>query len=375
MKKFLKILLVSTMVFAVVLTCGGLIAFQSITKNAVFDNTLMPKNEITTVFSDINGNNVEGFKNSFAQYFELPDNLKNAVVAVEDKRFYKHKGVDTIRIFGAIRNNLKGGSLEGASTITQQLVKNTHLTQEKSIKRKLNEIKIAKQLEKEYSKDDILTSYLNVSYFGGGLYGVKSAAKGIFNKNLSSLTLSECAVLAGILKNPSKYSPVASVENATKRRNVVLSLMKNQNLITDAEYNSAKNEKISVDLNAIYSNTQSYVESATFEAAGILNVSVGGVLSGGYKIETFLNPSYQACLTEVLGNPNFYVLNKNGVRADGLATALYIMGLDRAIDFWQDRGDFEAVFITDNGSIYITPGIKDHFLCQKSFWVLSAESK
>ena len=166
MKKFLKILLVSMMVFAVVLTCGGLIAFQSITKNAVFDNTLMPKNEITTVFSDINGNNVEGFKNSFAQYSELPDNLKNAVVAVEDKRFYKHKGVDTIRIFGAIRNNLKGGSLEGASTITQQLVKNTHLTQEKSIKRKLNEIKIAKQLEKEYSKDDILTSYLNVSAVG-----------------------------------------------------------------------------------------------------------------------------------------------------------------------------------------------------------------
>jgi len=319
MKKVLKILLVSTMIITVVLTCSGIIAFASITKNAVFDNTLMPKNDITTVFSDIYGNNVEGFKNSFAQFSELPDNLKNAVVAVEDKRFYKHKGVDTIRIFGAIKNNIKGGSLEGASTITQQLVKNTHLTQEKSIKRKLNEIKIAKQLEKEYSKDEILTSYLNVSYFGGGLYGVKSAAKGIFNKNLSSLTLSECAVLAGILKNPSKYSPVASVENATARRNIVLSLMKNQNLITDAEYKSAKSEQITVDLNAVYSNTQSYVESAAFEAAGILNLSVGGVLSGGYKIETFLNPDYQACLTEVLGNPNFYVLNKNGVRADGLS--------------------------------------------------------
>lgn len=319
MKKVLKILLVSTMILTVVLACSGIIAFASITKNAVFDNTLMPKNDITTVFSDINGNDVEGFKNSFAQFSELPDNLKNAVVAVEDKRFYKHKGVDTIRIFGAIKNNIKGGSLEGASTITQQLVKNTHLTQEKSIKRKLNEIKIAKQLEKEYSKDEILTSYLNVSYFGGGLYGVKSAAKGIFNKNLSSLTLSECAVLAGILKNPSKYSPVASVENATARRNIVLSLMKNQNLITDAEYKSAKNEQITVDLNAVYSNTQSYVESAAFEAANILNLSVGGVLSGGYKIETFLNPDYQACLTEVLGNPNFYVLNKNGVRADGLS--------------------------------------------------------
>ena len=91
MKKFLKILLVSMMVFAVVLTCGGLIAFQSITKNAVFDNTLMPKNEITTVFSDINGNNVEGFKNSFAQYFELPDNLKTPSSPLKTKGFISIK--------------------------------------------------------------------------------------------------------------------------------------------------------------------------------------------------------------------------------------------------------------------------------------------
>ena len=99
MKKFLKILLVSMMVFAVVLTCGGLIAFQSITKNAVFDNTLMPKNEITTVFSDINGNNVEGFKNSFAQYFELPDNLKNAVVAVVGVAFKHFPDLDLFRLY------------------------------------------------------------------------------------------------------------------------------------------------------------------------------------------------------------------------------------------------------------------------------------
>ncbi|UKI13926.1 MAG: hypothetical protein L6V85_07205 [Clostridiales bacterium] len=108
-------------------------------------------------------------------------------------------------------------------------------------------------------------------------------------------------------------------DEKAKRR--AFSYEKNQNLITDAEYNSAKNEKISVDLNAIYSNTQSYVESASYEAAGILNVSVGSVLSGGYKIETFLNPDYQACLTEVLGNPNFFTFlnKKNGVRADGLS--------------------------------------------------------
>lgn len=319
MKKFVKIFVVSTMVLTLVLTCGGLIAFTSITKNAVFDNTLMPKNDISTVFSDINGNSIEGFKNASATFSELPDNLKNAVIAVEDKRFYKHKGVDVVRIFGAIRNNIKGRSLEGASTITQQLVKNTHLTQEKSLKRKLNEIKIAKQLEKEYSKDDILTSYLNVSYFGNGLYGVKNAARGIFNKNLSSLSLSECAVLAGILKNPSKYSPVASVENAASRRDIVLSLMKKQNMISENDYKIAKNEKIVVDLNAVYSNTQSYVESATYEAAGILGISYNSVLSGEYKIETFLNPDYQACLTSVVGNPNFYVLNANGVRADGLS--------------------------------------------------------
>lgn len=319
MKKFLKFLLVFNLIFALLLTAGGLIAFSSITKNAVFDNTLMPKNDITTAFYDINGNNIEGFKNSLAQFSELPENLKNAVVAVEDKRFYKHNGVDTIRIFGAIRNNLKGGALEGASTITQQLVKNTHLTQERSVKRKLNEIKIARQLEKSISKDEILTSYLNVSYFGNGLYGVKSASKGIFNKNLSSLSLSECATLAGILKNPSKYSPVSSIKNARERRDLVLSLMKNQKLISDVEYKNAKAEEINVDLNAVYSNTQSYVESVAYEASSILGVSIGKVLTGKYKVETFLNPDYQACLTDVLGNPNYYHLNKNGVRADGLS--------------------------------------------------------
>lgn len=319
MKKFLKFLLVFNLIFALLLTAGGLIAFSSITKNAVFDNTLMPKNDITTAFYDINGNNIEGFKNSLAQFSELPKNLKNAVIAVEDKRFYKHNGVDTIRIFGAIRNNLKGGALEGASTITQQLVKNTHLTQERSVKRKLNEIKIARQLEKSISKDEILTSYLNVSYFGNGLYGVKSASKGIFNKNLSSLSLSECATLAGILKNPSKYSPVSSIKNARERRDLVLFLMKNQKLITDVEYKNAKAEEINVDLNAVYSNTQSYVESVAYEASSILGVSIGKVLTGKYKVETFLNPDYQACLTDVLGNPNYYHLNKNGVRADGLS--------------------------------------------------------
>ncbi len=319
MKKFLKFLLVFNLIFALLLTAGGLIAFSSITKNAVFDNTLMPKNDITTAFYDINGNNIEGFKNSLAQFSELPENLKNAVIAVEDKRFYKHNGVDTIRIFGALFNNLKGGALEGASTITQQLVKNTHLTQERSVKRKLNEIKIARQLEKSISKDEILTSYLNVSYFGNGLYGVKSASKGIFNKNLSSLSLSECATLAGILKNPSKYSPVSSIKNARERRDLVLSLMKNQKLISDVEYKNAKAEEINVDLNAVYSNTQSYVESVAYEASSILGVSIGKVLTGKYKVETFLNPDYQACLTDVLGNPNYYHLNKNGVRADGLS--------------------------------------------------------
>lgn len=321
--KKLKIALLSFLLIVVFLFGGMAITFASITKNAVLDSNLLPKQNVSTVFYDINGLEIQTVGFASVTFDELPENLVNAVVSIEDKRFFRHRGTDAIRIAGALKNNLKSRSLkEGASTISQQLIKNTHLTQEKSINRKLNEIKLARELERNYSKQDILAMYLNVAYFGNGMYGVKSAARGIFNKNVKDLTLSECACIAGILKNPSKYSPLANTDNAKERRNLVLSLMEKEKYIGSNEKVQAQKEKIVVDTDAVYPNTQSYILSAISEAAAVLNISENALLSGNYRIQTFLNPSYQAALSSVIGNPDYYLLNENKIRGDGLSIVI-----------------------------------------------------
>lgn len=318
-KKFILIIMTVTFAVSLLTLCGGLIAYASITNNAKIDNTLLPQSTVNAVFLDNSHNVIEGTSNDFVSYDELPENLINAVIALEDKRYYKHHGVDTIRLVGAALNNLKTRSFsEGGSTITQQLIKNTHLSQDKTIKRKLIEIKLAKKLEREYSKEDILTMYMNIVYFGNGIYGVKNAAKGIFNKSLSALTLPECATLAAVLKNPSKYSPIINPANSLARRNLVLELMHKQNYIGNDEYNEAVSNATVIDKSAIYSNTQSYMLSAAYEAANILNISVQTLMSSNYVIETYMDASCQQSLTDVIGNPSYYVLNENKVRGEGI---------------------------------------------------------
>lgn len=171
---------------------------------------------------------------------ELHDYTSAAFVAVEDKRFYSHKGVDWIRVAGAIKNDLLSLSFrEGASTITQQLVKNTHLSNKKTVKRKIEEIRIARKIERIYSKDEILEKYLNVVYFGNGIYGIEDAAERYFGKSASQLSLVESAVLAGIINNPSAYDPVKNTEKAIKRSRTVIKRMYEQGKIDKARYTEA----------------------------------------------------------------------------------------------------------------------------------------
>src|SRR5690606_13636363 len=136
-----------------------------------------------------------------------------AFIAIEDLRFEVHNGIDIKRIFGSVIHNLRNDSVQGASTITQQLIKNTILTPEVTYKRKIQEMYLAIQLEKRYSKDQILEAYLNTIWLGGSNYGVKAAAKDYFGKELSELTLRECAMLAGITRNPWKYDPRANTRS------------------------------------------------------------------------------------------------------------------------------------------------------------------
>jgi penicillin-binding protein 1A len=170
----------------------------------------------------------------------MPDDLKEAILATEDNLFYEHPGVDLKGILRAIIRNIQAGEyVEGASTITQQLAKTLFLTPRKSIMRKLKEAFLALQIERRYTKDEILELYLNQVYFGSGAYGVEAAAQIFFGKPVQDLTLAECALIAGMPKSPSRYSPLINPSLALKRRAVVLQQMSRTGLITPQELQAA----------------------------------------------------------------------------------------------------------------------------------------
>ena len=171
---------------------------------------------------------------------EMSDYIKNAIIAVEDKRFYEHQGVDYIRIIGALIADIKSGDIvQGGSTITQQYVKNIYFSPEQTIKRKINEAAISIQIERNYTKDKILEMYLNTIYFGSGAYGIEKSSQTYFGVHASKLTLPQAALLAGLPRSPENYSPFNNIENAKNRRNLVLKLMYEQGFINSDEYLSA----------------------------------------------------------------------------------------------------------------------------------------
>lgn len=163
---------------------------------------------------------------NYTRIEEVPTMYKNAVISVEDHRFYKHGGIDIIAILRAMINDIKAMDfVEGGSTITQQLAKNMYFTQEKKITRKIAEVFMAFEIEKNYSKDNILELYLNTSYYGDGYYTLKEACKGYFNKELNQMTDYEAILLAGIPNAPSVYAPTKNPELARKRQKQVMDKM------------------------------------------------------------------------------------------------------------------------------------------------------
>jgi penicillin-binding protein 1A len=174
--------------------------------------------------------------------------LVNAILAIEDQRFYDHNGIDVVRVAGAALSNLREGRLaQGGSTITQQLARQSFLTPEKTYRRKLTEIVVAARLEGQFSKDQILELYLNKVYFGDGLYGVEAASLGYLGKPAAAVTVSEAALLAGLVKSPSSYAPTVSLEKATARRNVALRAMLDAEMIDQAGFDTALKEPVTLD--------------------------------------------------------------------------------------------------------------------------------
>lgn len=228
---------------------------------------------------------------------EIPQSLIDAFISTEDKRFYTHKGSDFKRILRASVNNLKAKALkEGASTISQQLIKNTHLTQEKTLKRKLQEWKLTRALERTYTKDEILERYLNTIYFGHNCFGVAHAAKFYFGKSVSELSLDECAILAGLVRSPNNYSPFKNPEDCQKRKCVVLNLMLHRGAITQNE----KNEAMLAPLPTSNARCQDngYLHFVFDELSSLSeknNFSIGGKI----EISTFLDQTIQTAIENI----------------------------------------------------------------------------
>ena len=276
---------------------------------------------------------------------EIPDNLKKAFVAIEDERFYEHKGIDVKRVFGVIASNIKSklsGSnmVQGASTITQQLIKNAVLTNEFSYERKIKEMYLALELEKHLSKDEILTTYLNTIPMGGYQYGVSAAAQRFFSKNVSDLNLIECAYLGGLTQAPTSYDGLseANKENPSRylnRTKSVLFKMHELGYISSEQYNDAINE---IDTNGIKFTPNNKLSKTNFEwftRPAITQVKQDLmdkykytqeevdklIANGGLKIYTSMNRDLQNNVQKVLDDPNNYkaiTSNPNEKNEDGV---------------------------------------------------------
>lgn len=241
----------------------------------------------------------------------IPEHTQKAFIAAEDLRFYSHSGIDIYRILGALRANLQSGSLaEGASTITQQLAKLTHLSSRKTIRRKLEEISLAFQIEAHYSKDEILEMYLNTVYFGRGAYGIQAAAQAFFGVDAPDLSLAQSASLAASIKAPSIYAPHISPKSNKARRNYILATMADNGFITQEAYESAAEESVWVLAEMPDEQLHNwYVDEVIQECAKILDMSADEVIQSGYAIYTAYDPALQNTADHVYADSSLFPSN------------------------------------------------------------------
>ncbi|WP_071394693.1 transglycosylase domain-containing protein [Bacillus tuaregi] len=272
-----------------------------------------PVPQPTTIY-DQNGNIASKISNSSIEGVNIksiPINVINAVISVEDQRFYQHHGVNYFGILRAFfQNTASGEVVAGGSTITQQLAKNLFLTHERTYTRKAKELILTKKIERTYSKDEIIERYLNSIYFGEGAWGIQRAAQVYFGKSVSELTLSESAILAGLIKAPSRYSPLKNFEKAIERRDLVLSLMKAEGYIDQTDIDKAMEQELVLEGRKMDDQYKGkypyYIDYIIEEAIKKYGLTEKEVLSGGLHIYTELNPEIQKNLEEVYQNDSLF---------------------------------------------------------------------
>ncbi len=314
MSKVKKVLLtiLAALIGLLLLFCAAFYVFFDVPDWQKLDISRLSALAQTSSMYDMNGELMSELRGSenriIVSLDEIPLHTRQAFIAAEDLRFYDHRGIDVYRILGALRSNLKSGSLaEGASTITQQLAKLTHLSAEKTIRRKLEEINLAFQIEKVYNKDEILAMYLNTVYFGRGAYGIQAAAQAYFGVDAEELTLNQSASLAAIIKAPSIYAPHISPSNNRSRRQYILSVMAENGFISQEEKQAALDESIWVLAQEAEKQLYSwYIDEALRESAELLGLSADEVIQGGFRIYTAYDARLQTIADEVYADSSFF---------------------------------------------------------------------
>lgn len=295
MTKFLKITGI-VLLSLIIISAALLFTFFNITRDAVLDENKLLSVEQNIIIYDENNEEIANTslstKRKNVKLVNLQPHTQNAFIASEDRTFYTHSGLNYKRMLKAAYRNIKTRSFkEGASTISQQLIKNTHLTGKKTIKRKLKEIRLTKKLEKNYSKNEILEMYLNTIYFGHNCYGLQSAAEFYFDKKAEELSLNESTVLAGLLISPNNYSPLKNPEKSLARRNIVLKSMLECGYISEREYKDTCAQPLNT-LKKFETSANSDYINAVFDELESVDLNFYD-LSAGCKIYTSLQPDLQ----------------------------------------------------------------------------------
>ena len=304
---------------------GGYLFYLAKTTNV---KDLQNALKATTIIYDKNGDqagSLTGQKGTYVELDAISENLQNAVVATEDRSFYKNSGINYGRFFLAI---LTLGRSGGGSTITQQLAKNAYLSQDQTVERKAKEFFLALEINKKYSKKEILTMYLNNAYFGNGVWGIEDASKKYFGVSASQLSLDQSAVLAGMLKGPEIYNPLYSVENATNRRNTVLQNMVAAGYIDQKTADQSAAVDIHGQLVDAYEGKSedyrypSYFDAVINEAVNEYGLTEEDIVKNGYRIYTELDQNYQASMQVIYDNTALFPVAADGTRAESGSVAL-----------------------------------------------------
>lgn len=309
-----------------VLTVGGYLFFLAKTANV---GDLQEALKAATIIYDKDGaeaGTLSGQKGTYVELDAISDNLENAVIATEDRSFYKNSGINYQRTILAV---LTLGRSGGGSTITQQLAKNAFLTQEQTISRKAREFFLALEINKKYSKQEILTMYLNNAYFGNGVWGVEDASQKYFGISASELTIEQSAVLAGMLKGPEIYNPYYSLENAINRRDTVLQNMVNAGYIDQATADAGFQVDLASQLADTYTGKQdnysypSYFDAVIAEAIDRYGLKESDVINNGYRIYTEMDQNSQASMQVIFNDETMFPTSSyNGTSAQAAIVAL-----------------------------------------------------